>query len=69
MFIGTSVNYSNLKFHLIQGLSNVDYESEVEDEMLSIFRKGEVGLQSIAQSFLFILDSWTNFCMHIFYLS
>ena len=33
----------NLNVLLFQGLMNVDYEAEVEDEMLSIFRKGEVG--------------------------
>lgn len=26
-----------------QGLLNLDYESEVEDDILPIFRKGEVG--------------------------
>jgi len=29
---------------MFQGLVDVDFESEVDDEMLSIFRKGEVGL-------------------------
>lgn len=30
-------------FHFFQGLLNLDYESEVEDDMLPLFRKGEVG--------------------------
>jgi hypothetical protein len=32
-----------LAFVQKQGLLNVDYESEVEDDILPIFRKGEVG--------------------------
>lgn len=35
----------------------MDYETEVEDEMNSIFRKGEVGHRNIRNLFLFILDS------------
>lgn len=35
---------------LFQGLINVDYESEVEDDMLSIFRKGEVGAGLLSSS-------------------
>jgi len=30
----------------VQGLINVDYESEVEDDILPIFRKGEVRIKS-----------------------
>uniref|UniRef100_A0A2P2JN41 Uncharacterized protein LOC103337512 n=1 Tax=Rhizophora mucronata TaxID=61149 RepID=A0A2P2JN41_RHIMU len=40
-----------LKEHVLpycQGLVNVDYESEVEDDLLSIFRKGEVQILILA---------------------
>lgn len=31
-----------------QGLINVDYETEVEDDILPIFRKGEVSCYTLA---------------------
>ena len=34
--------YLDVSSLMLQGLTNVDYESEVEDDILSIFRKGEV---------------------------
>lgn len=34
--------YLDVSSLMLQGLINVDYESEVEDDILSIFRKGEV---------------------------
>ncbi|XP_027344393.1 uncharacterized protein LOC113856650 isoform X2 [Abrus precatorius] len=43
-FYGNPFYLKVLKDHIMtycHGLINVDYESEVEDEMLSIFRKGE----------------------------
>ncbi|KAH0889367.1 hypothetical protein HID58_051796 [Brassica napus] len=33
--------YLDVSSLMLQGLTNVDYESEVEDDILSIFRKGE----------------------------
>lgn len=54
--------YLDVSSLMLQGLTNVDYESEVEDDILSIFRKGEVWIISTALETKFLLLSNVKLC-------